>query len=212
MLVPRDAETAFRLGSYHLLHRGQSHAGFARGWFAVAVELGGVDMMWRVSAEHNEWGDDRLAAWWMRHAIAHEYWKHPSGITVDPNVFALIFDDLGTTVGQDFGVRVVAADGGLLEAALDAAARRFALVTADGREIEDHETLERLLDDGGDLDPRDYTPNHVMATNATIYCDCKDDTMPLMARTMIRILVEELDAAGIVGAELKPIPASEFDR
>jgi hypothetical protein len=212
VLVPRDAETAFRLGSYHLLHRGLSHAGFARGWFALAVELGGVDMAWRVCVEHNDWGDDRLAAWWMRYAITHEYWNHPSGITVDPTVFALIFDDLGVAVGQDFGVKVVAADGGRLEAALDAVERRFELVTADGRELDDHEALERLLDDGGDLDPRNYTPNAVMATSTTIHCDCKDAVMPMMARTMIRILVEELDTAGLRGAELKPRPTSEFDR
>ncbi|GAA0906296.1 hypothetical protein GCM10009557_81440 [Virgisporangium ochraceum] len=212
VLAERDAETAFRLGSYHVLRQGLSHAGFARGWFAVAVELGGVDMAWRVSVEHIDWGDDRLAAWWMRYAISHEYWNHPSGVIVDPTVFALIFDDLGTAVGQDFGVKVVAADGERLEAALDAAARRFALVTADGRELDDHEALERLLEEGGDLDPRNYTPNSAMATNSTVNCDCKDGTMPLMARTMIRILVAELDAVGLRGAEVKPRPGSEVDR
>jgi hypothetical protein len=203
VLASRDAEVAFRLGSYHLLHRGWSHAGFARAWFAVAAELGGVGMAWRISVEHIDWGDDRLAAWWMHYAIAHEYREHPSGITVDPHVFALIFDDLGVAVGQDFGVTVVAVDAGRLEAALDTAARRFELITADGRELDDHETLDRLLDEDGDLDPRNYTPNAVMTTSTTIFCDCKDGTMPLMARTMIRVLVEGLATAGLQGAEVK---------
>jgi hypothetical protein len=109
-------------------------------------------------------------------------------------------------------VKVVAADGEQLEAALDAAARRYELVTADGRQLDDHGALERLLDHGGDLDPRNYTPNSVTATNSTVYCDCKDGAMPLMARTMIGILVAELDAAGLRGAEVRPRPASEFDR
>lgn len=212
VLVPRDAETAFQLGSYHLLNQGLSHAGFARAWFAVAAEVGGVDMAWRIAAEHTEWGDDRLAAWWMRYAITHEYWDHPSGVTVDPKVFALIIDDLGVAVGQDFGARLVAENHDRVEAVLDAAVSRFTLVTADGRELADHDELERLSEGGGDQDYRNYTPNTVWATGTTIVCDCKDGTMPLMARTMIRILVEEIQLAHLHGAELTPRPTSEFDR
>jgi hypothetical protein len=205
MLDPDDAEQAFTLGAYHLLHRGWVHASFARAWFAVAAEHAPVDMAWRIADEYVQWGDPRHANTWIRYALATEYRIRPGGVTVDPSLFALVIDHRGAAVGQDFGLQVISADNDEAEAALRAAAPRFALVTADGRELAAGQKRD------GSLDPRDYVPNHVSAPEATpdgptMWCDCKDGLMPLMARTMTRILVEEIRASGLDRAEIRPRP------
>jgi hypothetical protein len=211
VLQPHDAETAFLLGSYHVVHRGLRHSAFARAWFAVAAANAPVDMAWRIAEEYCQWGVRRHANEWMRYAIATEYPDQPGGIVVDPNLFALVVDYRGIVLCQDFGVQVASADNDRAERALAAAATRFMLVTADGRELADEDELDRLLEEGGDQDPNNYTPNFVSGprpatAGPTMYCDCKDGTMPLMARTMIRILVEEVRAAGLDTAEIRPEP------
>ena len=207
MLEPDDAETAFILGSYHLLNRGWVHSTFARAWFAVAAEHAPVDMAWRIADECCQWGDPRQTNKWMRYAIATEYRMRPGGVTVDPNLFALIIDHRGSAVGQDFGVQVVCADNERAEAALTAAGQRFRRVTGDGRELTD----DREPDREGSLDPHNYIPNHVSGpepaeAGPTMWCDCKDGLMPLMARTMTRILAEEIRATGTDSAEIRPRP------
>jgi hypothetical protein len=202
MLEPDDAEAAFTLGAFHLLHRGWLHASFARAWFAIAAEHAPVDIAWRIADEYVQWGDPRQANKWIRYAIATEYRMRPGGVSVDPNLFALVIDHRGIAVGQDFSVQVCA-DTERAEAALTAAARRFALVTADGRELTD--------DSGSSVAPHDYRPNHVSGPEPapggpTMWCDCKDGMMPLMARTMTRILVEEIRATGADRAEIRPRP------
>lgn len=202
MLEPDDAEAAFRLGSYHLLHHGWVHASFARAWFAIAVDHAPVEMAWRIADEYVQWGDPRQASKWIRYAVATEYRMRPGGISVDPGIFGLVIDHRGIAVGQDFGVQVCA-DPERAGAALTAAARRFALVTADGRELAD--------DSDRSVAPQDYRPNHVSGPEQspggpTMWCDCKDGIYPLMARTMARILVEEIRATGVDSAEIRPRP------
>ncbi len=202
MLEPHDAEAAFTLGAYHLLHSGWVHASFARAWFAVAADHAPVDMAWRIADEYVRWGDPRQAHKWIRFAIASEYRMRPGGVSVDPGLFAVVIDHRGHAVGQDFGLQMCA-DPDRAGAALTAAARRLAHVTADGRELT--EASDRSVA------PHDYRPNHVSEPEPapggpTLWCDCKDGIYPLMARTMIRILVEEIRATGVDGAEIRPRP------
>jgi hypothetical protein len=161
-------------------------------------------MRWRISEEHNEHGFATNTRSWMHRAVRFEYPDDPDGLTVDPRTFALRFDDTGVRIGQDFSVQVSSADPAAARAALAAAAARFAVVAADGREFADGDELVAE-------DPHLYTPNSVSdpedhADGPWIYCDCKDGTMPLMARTMLRIVVEELRAAGVTNAQLRPGP------
>ncbi|GAA0908716.1 hypothetical protein GCM10009557_83300 [Virgisporangium ochraceum] len=206
VMEPHDVETAFILGSYHMLQRGWVHASLARAWFAVAAENAPVDMAWRIADEYCRWGDPRQANKWMRYAIATEYRMRPGGVAVDPGTYALVIDHRGSAVGQDFGVQVVSADDDRATAALTAAALRFATVTADGRE---------LGAGGNGTGGRDATPTSVSGPDPapdgpTLSCDCGDLLVPLMARTMIGILAEEIRAAGLDGAEIRPRPGSRI--
>lgn len=206
VMEPHDAETAFILGSYHMLQRGWVHASFAGAWFAIAAENAPVDMAWRIADEYCRWGDPRQANKWMRYAIATEYRVRPGGVAVDPGTYAVVIDHRGSAVGQDFGVQVVSADDDRATAALTAAARRFARVTADGRELP--------ADSNGNGN-RDSTPASVSAPEPapggpTLSCDCGDALVPLMARTMIAILAEEIRAAGLDSAEIRPRRGARF--
>jgi hypothetical protein len=200
VMEPHDVETAFILGSYHMLQRGWVHASFARAWFAVAAENAPVDMAWRIAEEYCRWGDPRQANKWMRYAVATEYRVRPNGIAVDPGTFALVIDHRGTAVGQDFGVQVVSADDDRAGAALTAAARRIATVTADGRELS--------VEGPGhpDVVPAAVFGPEPAPGGPTLWCDCGDALVPLMARTMIHILAEEIRAAGLDSADIRPRP------
>lgn len=207
VLERHDAETAFLIGSYHLLHHNEPHAALATWWFAAAAQDASADILWRIADEYGRRGDERQARPWIRRAIAAEYRDRPAGIAIDPQLFAVATDD--DRHGQAFNVQVVSADNGRAMAALSAAARRFRRVTADGRELTDDEEYELALD-SDDWD--DYTPNYVSDPELTeagpgVWCDCKGSTMPLMARAMLRIVVEEVYAAGLDVAEPRPIPA-----
>jgi hypothetical protein len=79
-------------------------------------------------------------------------------------------------------------------------------ITAEGRELADDE-----LDQQGAYGDHRYTPNYVSGPEPaeegpTMWCDCKDNVMPLMARTMIRVLIEEAQAAGLDNAHIRPKP------
>lgn len=201
MLEPRDAEAAFTLGAYHLLHRGWVHASFARAWFAVAAEHAPVDMAWRIADEYVQWGDPRQANKWIRYAIASEYRMRPGGVSVDPGLFAVVIDHRGHAVGQDFGVQVCA-EPDRAEAALRAAGRRFTHVTADGRELTDD--AERTMAPG-DRRPASVSEPQAAPGGPTVWCDCGNGIHPLMARTMTQILVEEIRATGVDHAEIRPV-------
>lgn len=198
VMEPHDVETAFILGSYHMLQRGWVHASFARAWFAIAAENAPVDMAWRIADEYCRWGDPRQANKWLRYAIATEYRVRPGGVAVDPGTYALVIDHRGNALGQDFGVQVVSADDDRATAALTAAARRFTTVTADGRELAGNGNRDATPASVSDPEPAPGGP--------TLSCDCGDALVPLMARTMISILAEELRAAGLDSVEIRPRP------
>jgi hypothetical protein len=167
-------------------------------------------MMWRIVDEYVGWGDPRKANEWMRAAIGTEFGQQPDGIIVDRHVFGLVVDHRGILLCQDFSVQIASSDDRQATAALDAAGLRFSYVTADGRELS-ADTLDAHYSRGDYDDQRDYTPNFVSGVEPnedgpTMWCDCKDNVMPLMARTMIRILIEEARMAGLDSAQIKPSP------
>ncbi|MFD0742040.1 hypothetical protein ACFQ1L_09275 [Phytohabitans flavus] len=143
----------------------------------------------------------------MYRAIAAEYPLRAGGVGVDPSTFAITLDERGVLLGQDFSVQVVSTDPETAKVALAAAGKRFMLVTADGREYSTEDELWQRVK--ADDSWRTYSPNNVSdpqdhPAGPRIYCDCKDGVMPLMAATMIRILVQQLRAAGIDQAQIRP--------
>jgi hypothetical protein len=204
-----EPEVAFDLATLHLRRKRllgsprRIHMALAEAWFEIAAAAAGSpDMYWRITEEQNENGYATKARAWMRRAIRAEYPPQANGgIQVDPSTFAIRLDGDGFLLGQDFSAQVVSADPQRAITALAAASQRFMYVTGDGR--------ESTPDDPAGGDWRNYTPNYVSdpqehPDGPTIECDCKDGVMPLMARTMIRILVEELRTAGVDHAQIRP--------
>lgn len=203
-----DPHVAFDLATLHLQRkrlRGNPrriHMALAEAWFEIAAAAASTpDMYWQIAQEHNENGYATNTRAWMRRAIRAEYPPHADGIQVDPATFGIRLDDDGVLLGQDFSAQVVSPAPAKTVTALAAASRRFMYVTGDGREIPADDPI------GGDW--RNYTPNYVSdpqdhPDGPAIECDCNDGVMPLMARTMIRILVEELHTAGVDRAQIRP--------
>ncbi|MDG4801975.1 hypothetical protein [Micromonospora sp. WMMD980] len=182
----RDARAAFALGALHL---GQTGAGGeARHWFEYATTLDpSADLLWRITQEHVDTLALEPIRGWMRRAITTEWVG--CEFTVDPGVFGVYdYHGTGDVTGQSFEVQVSVEPPGAARAALEAAALRFPLVNENG-------------DETGEYDDGLYTPNYVSdvrddEAGPRLGMDCKDGVIPLMARTDIRIVVEELRRAG----------------
>lgn len=116
-----------------------------------------------------------------------------SPITIDPDVFTYQ-EDLGYSK-ETFVVTGVE-DDQVVVSALTQAGERFMLVDETGVEHADSSAAEAAFGSGL------YTPNYVSDPEVTdagvqLYLDCKGSIEDPMARTLRRILREELAAAGV---------------
>ncbi len=105
------------------------------------------------------------------------------------------YDGSGRLTAQAFEVQVTAEPAGAARAALEAASSRFSFVYEDGEEFY------------GEDDGIRYRPNWVSdiyedAVGPWLTMDCKSGVMPFMARTDIRIIVEELRRAGATSGRI----------
>ncbi|GAB3968236.1 hypothetical protein GCM10029978_037290 [Actinoallomurus acanthiterrae] len=110
-------------------------------------------------------------------------------IEVDPAVFAHDGDSSNEKV-----IIVGSSDPSAAKLALFRAGQRFYAVAEDGRELSGEEADAAA----GDL----YTPNWVSDVRLAprgpwVYVDCKGYIWPAMRERMIKILVEELERAGV---------------
>ncbi|MBB5873515.1 hypothetical protein F4553_006949 [Allocatelliglobosispora scoriae] len=200
-----DAEAAFKLGCYHLLHEKFAYHVHADPWFEFAAQHSGAEMVWRVA---NAYADvsNPLARAWMRRAVVSE--SDPEGIVVGPSTVQIVLDESGDYVQtQDWRVFVRSDDRERALAALRATWRRMVWTTEDGHEFASEDDYEAALVAAGvETGDEPYTPNYISvdgdAADPVIWMDCKGGVMPLMARTMIRILGTELRAAGLRRAVL----------
>ncbi|WP_456844974.1 hypothetical protein [Cellulomonas sp. P5_C6] len=125
-------------------------------------------------------------------------------VTADPALFAPWTDEWGWTPMLDNDVEVVGGDPAAVRAGLEAAAARIFMVDAEGVEhpasqLEDlavEETLIVAYVSGVDDD----------GTGLGYSIDTQGAGYPEAARTMMTILVEELEKAGVHDARLVPIP------
>ncbi len=166
--------------------------------FEFAASKSGPDMLWRIAQAYIEAFDARAAAW-MRRAVAGE--SDPDGIIVDPGTLAIRLSH-GSPSYQDWEVCVEADDRRAVLAALDATEPRVMFVSDGGREFLTDEEMIAAPGYGAAM----YTPNYAIVDadgpTPRILMDCKDGIMPLMARTVLRIVREELRAVGIEKARL----------
>ena len=123
---------------------------------------------------------------------------------VDPTVFPFYdaWDDKSIH-GQGFAVQVSTTPPEAARVALEAASSRFMRVNENGEETDGEYGAS-------------YTPNFVHdvrdhADGVWLVMECKNNVMPLMARTDIRILVEELRSAGADSGRIR-MPSDEVLR
>ncbi len=177
--------------------------------FSRAVEAGGPEAAWRIIDVYFDRVDGVGAAAWTARAIDLEF-PTPSApsITVDRRTFAPIVADDGSIKSCNASLLISAADRANATSALRAAARRLLLVAEDGTEFPDLETLassEAVSAVGGPL----YTPSYVSDVEEHplgpwLWMDTDDQMWGLMARTMIRVVLEEFVASGVHTATVGP--------
>ncbi|MER5638251.1 hypothetical protein ABT095_14980 [Kitasatospora sp. NPDC002227] len=176
----------------------------AEALFRSAARAGGPEVAWQVADLWASVADGR-AAEWQRLAIAGT--AHGNGVEVDPDalpIHTVDFDvDLCAAVDQRWEVAVRTDERHRALSALTAAKPRLGRVTDAGREYSEEEYAAAL--DSVDF----YSPNYVTViddpdTEPRVQLDCKDGVMPAMAREVLRILVEEMIAAGATGVLLTP--------
>ncbi len=191
-----DAEAAFRLAAYGF-ERGQGEA--AEGWMAVAARFGGPAMLWRLADLVKGDSSGQPAARWQRQAIVAEWGG--ADVVVDQNTCRIFSIEPDAYRTQEFGAHVRGEPGEAVRTALAAAAGRLMCVGDDGVEYPD---AEAAVDDAG------YSPNYISVPQEhpgggwQFWMDCKGEVYPLMAATMLRILVDELRAAGVTGIRIGP--------
>ncbi len=174
----------------------------ARGLFEEAVRASGREMLWRAAdACAADDADLVQASFWMRRAVAAE--SDPDGITVDPGTLCVVVDG-DHADHQRWEIAVASDDPARAVAALTAAEDRLMLVLEDGRELSEEEADDVL----GETDL--YSPNYAAVDDTVprVWMDCKGAIMPLLARTALRIVAEELRTAGLPRAHLFTPPAS----
>ncbi len=192
----RDVEAALALGTTFVERRNARAREAAQAWFEYATMLDpSVDLLWRITEICAEADHLESARSWMHRAVTTEW----AGCTyvVEPTVFPFydVYDD-GNVHGQAFAVQVSATPTEAARVALEAASPRFMCVNEKGEETDGQRSDEQ------------YTPNWVSdigedVDGVWLSLDCKDDILPRMARTDIRILVEELGNAGAVSGHIR---------
>lgn len=150
--------------------------------------------VWRAADAYALQGNGRAARWMAEGAASL---SKPGGIVVDPLTLPIHIheydEDRWAATHQDWRIAVRCDDPVLAVTALHAARARLPLVANDGRMLAEPEPPGPW-----------YTPNGVFVdeTVPLIWLDCKDGVFPLMARTVLETVVEELGVVGITRAEL----------
>jgi len=167
--------------------------------FRDAVRLGAADAPWWITQAYLEVFDARAGEWMRQGAVSL---STPGGITVDPGTLPITtgrtqdtIEDTDYLLGQVWCVALTDCDPQAGAAALRAAKHSLYMATADGRVPSDEETL---------ADTAPCYANCVWVDEAalTVTLDAKDAIMPMLARVVLTVLVEELQRAGVTRARL----------
>lgn len=156
--------------------------------------------VWHAAEAYTEVSDGGAARWMAEGAASL---SDPDGIVVDPLTLPIFIweydEDRWTLDYQDWRIAVECDDPARAIVALHAARPRLLSVANDGSVQVD---IPAALT--GPPGPW-YTPNFVGVDEDVplIWLDCKSGAvLPLMARTVLEIVIEELHAAGITRAQL----------
>lgn len=166
----------------------------------VAFEIardGDPTTVWHAATAYALQIDGRAARWMAEGAASL---SDPDGIVVDRQTLPIVIEeydeDRWVASYQDWRIAVRCDTPERAVAALHAATHRLLYVTDDGGVAAD------------DTEPGSrFTPNFVAVDEdgpdaPLVWLDCESVVIPLMARAVIEIVIEELRAAGITRAEL----------
>ncbi|WP_329180355.1 hypothetical protein [Streptomyces sp. NBC_01477] len=193
-----DPQAALELGRRIVATVGVDERRHAEIPFEIARD-GDRATVWHAAEAYAQEADGGAARWMAEGAASL---SDPDGIVVDHLTLPIFImeydDDRWTTERQDWRIAVHCDDPARAIVALNAARPRLLLVADDGSVQPDG--AAGLTGPPGPW----YTPNYVAVAEGTplIWLDCKDGVFPLMARTVLEIVIEELRAVGITRAEL----------
>lgn len=193
-----DPQAALELGCRIVATAGVDERRQAEIPFEIARN-GDRATVWRAAEAYAREADGGAARWMAEGAASL---SDPDGIVVDHltlPIHIMEYDvDRWIADRQDWRIAVHCVDRARAIAALNAAQPRLCLVADDGSVQPDSATA--LTGPPGPW----YTPNHVGVDEdaCLIWLDCKSGVFPLMARTVLEIVIEELRAAGVSRAEL----------
>ncbi|MBS2551516.1 hypothetical protein KGQ19_32075 [Catenulispora sp. NL8] len=154
--------------------------------------------VWRAADAYAQVADGRAARWMAEGAASL---SDPDGIVVDRLTLPIMIQeydaDRWIAHHQDWRIAVHCDDPARALLALHAARARLPFVADDGSTVSDPTQVT------GPPGPW-YTPNSVFVEPDVplIWLDCKSGVFPLMARTVLEIVIEELRGIGITRAEL----------
>ncbi|MFB8290669.1 hypothetical protein [Kitasatospora purpeofusca] len=167
--------------------------------FERAVRDAGGDMLWRVADAYARAYSAQAAPWTSRAVTSM---STDAGLMVHPGTLRIITDH-GICEQQLWAVEVRSSetDRPAVVTALTAALPRLMRVTDGGQEL----TVQEM-DDALSTGVAFYSPNHAAVdaggTAPRVWLDCKDAVAPVMARAVLHVVIDELNAAGITRAEL----------
>ena len=184
-------------------------------WFKRAAALAPFEMLLRIvedyATRHFDWNGDNAVAW-MARSVRLEFPRVDApGIDVRADLFAPIVLDGSAGYGHDSTVEILSGQPEAATHALRQAADRFYRVTADGREFATDADLDAAEPPADGDWVGYYTPNYVSPVSfdgphPQLWMDWKGCMAPRMARAMTHILVDELLAAGVEMAVIRPRP------
>lgn len=201
-----DVQAALAIAREALIPHPRRHRNLltARNWLDFAMELGGPDIRWIVAqglafadfpeadVEHVRW----IKTVWAQ-AIRRDCAELAPSLRVDPSVLGPIFSSSCSMMTQSWSVAVRTSDVPGAVEALTAAARRFSYVDETGRELteDEYEANETSSDPV-------YTPSYVSEPTTDsgvteVVLDCDGLTSASMARTVLRVAVQECLAVGL---------------
>lgn len=193
-----DPQAALELGCRIVATAGVDERRHAEIPFTIARD-GDRTTVWHAAEAYAQEADGRAARWMAEGAASL---SDPDGIVVDHltlPIRSMEYDtDRWIADHQDWRIAVQCADPARAIGALHAAEPRLYRVANDG-------SMQPDIPCGLTGPPGPwYTPNGVSVDEGSplIWLDCKGGVFPLMARTVLEIVIEELLAAGITRAEL----------
>ncbi|NEA53426.1 hypothetical protein G3I60_04425 [Streptomyces sp. SID13666] len=192
-----SAETFFQDGC-QLLRNDAESRGRAERYFEAAAHAD-PEIAWRVASEWAAVADGRAAPW-LRRAITSLPTR--AGITVAPGTLSIVTEH-GFAVHQIWRITVAADDRIRAVAALESARPRLMRTTDSGQELT-ATAFEAALAHVHFYSPNNVTVHDKRTGDPVIQLNCKDAILPLMARTVICIITDELARAGVTASLSTP--------